>query len=110
MVSSSTGFCGSRWDRKQTAPVGSFKANRFGLHDTAGNLWEWTEDCWHDGFSGAPTDGRAWLKGGNCSNRVIRGGSWLDHPRFLRSAARTQFLSRSRHEFIGFRIALTLEP
>ncbi len=102
--------CGSRWDRKQTAPVGSFKANRFDLHDTAGNLWEWTEDCWHDGFSGAPTDGRAWLTGGNCSYRVIRGGSWLDHPRSLRSAARVQYYSGSRHEFVGIRIALTLEP
>ncbi len=102
--------CGSRWDRKQTAPVGSFKANRFGLHDTAGNLWEWTEDCWHDGFSGAPTDGRAWLKGGNCSYRVLRGGSWLDHPRSLRSAARTRYHSASRHEFVGFRVALTLAP
>jgi len=101
--------CGSRWDRKQTAPVGSFKANRFGLHDTAGNLWEWTEDCWHKGFNDAPPDSRAWLEDGNCSYRVIRGGSWLDPPRSLRSAARAQYHTESRHEFIGIRIALTLE-
>ena len=62
----------------RTAPVGSFRPNRFGLHDVLGNVWEWVEDCWHDSYAGAPRDGHAWLgdDGGDCSRRVLRGGSW----------------------------------
>src|SRR5689334_17470846 len=69
--------CGSQWDAKQTAPVGSFAANGFGLYDMVGNVREWTEDCYHDTYSGAPTDGSAWIEGGNCYDRVVRGGSFL---------------------------------
>src|SRR5262249_20320982 len=58
--------CGSQWG-KRTALVGSFKPNGFGLYDTAGNVWEWVQDCWHDNYNGAPTDGSAW--GGNCDRR-----------------------------------------
>lgn len=61
------------------APVGSFQANAFWLHDVLGNLWEWTEDCWNDDYTGAPTDGSAW-RVGDCSQRVQRGGS-LGGPR-----------------------------
>ena len=68
--------CGSRWDDEKTAPVGSFPANGFGLHDVHGNVWEWVEDCWHGSYAGAPTDGRAWATGGDCERRVLRGGSW----------------------------------
>ena len=67
--------CGSQWDDKQTAPVGSFAANAFGLYDMAGNVWEWVQDCYHDNYDGAPTDGSAWTSG-DCSLRVVRGGSW----------------------------------
>jgi formylglycine-generating enzyme required for sulfatase activity len=76
-------------NRRKTTPVGSFPANRFGLHDMHGNVSEWVEDCWHDDYTAnAPTDGSAWLEG-NCDGRVLRGGSWEDSPVELRSAART---------------------
>ncbi|MDP7667508.1 MAG: SUMF1/EgtB/PvdO family nonheme iron enzyme, partial [Rhodospirillales bacterium] len=65
------------WDAgPATLPVGSYPANPFGLHDTLGGAWEWTEDCWHESYDGAPTDGRAWTEGGDCRRRVIRGGAW----------------------------------
>ena len=72
--------CGSRWDNSQTAPVGWFGANGWGLHDMHGNVWEWVQDCWNDSYRGAPTDGSAWQQG-NCSRRVLRGGSWYGSPR-----------------------------
>ena len=80
--------CGSRWEGKQTSPVGSFSANAFGVHDVHGNVWEWVEDCEHRHYVGAPTDGSAWTSGGDCSRRVLRGGSWDRNPRNLRSADR----------------------
>jgi formylglycine-generating enzyme required for sulfatase activity len=52
--------CGSQWDNRRTAPVGSFARNAFGLHDMHGNVWEWVEDCWHISYQNAPTDGSAW--------------------------------------------------
>ena len=67
--------CGSEWDNKETAPVGSFPANGFGLYDMVGNVEEWTEDCWHERCYGAPTDGSAWTSG-DCKTRVVRGGGW----------------------------------
>lgn len=99
--------CGSEWDKQQTAPVGSFKANAFGLHDTAGNVWEWTQDCWHANYNNAPNDGSAWLDkdGDDCSRRVIRGGSWDYYPQFLRSADRYWDYSDAAYIGLGFRIA-----
>ena len=82
--------CGSQWDNKQTAPVGSFAANGFGLYDTVGNVWEWTEDCHHNNYNGAPVDGTAWT-GDDCSSRVVRGGSWLYGPPDLRAAFRGKY-------------------
>ena len=67
--------CGSQWDGKQTAPVGSFDPNGWGLHDLHGNVWEWVQDCWNGSYQGAPTNGSAW-ESGDCSRRVLRGGSW----------------------------------
>jgi formylglycine-generating enzyme required for sulfatase activity len=102
--------CGSRWDNRQPAPVGSFPANAFGLHDMPGNVWEWVEDCWHDNYDGAPTDGSAWIAGGDCTRRVVRGGAWHDGPRDLRSANRGWYPSHSRYDHVGLRIGRTLIP
>jgi formylglycine-generating enzyme required for sulfatase activity len=63
--------------RRKTTPVGIFLPNRFGLYDMHGNVWEWCQDVWHDNYEGAPTDGSAWMEGGNQQRRIIRGGSWL---------------------------------
>lgn len=79
--------CGSRWDGKQTAPVGLFGGNAFGLHNMHGNVEEWVEDWWNDNYAGAPADGTAWTRGYR-ETRVVRGGSWNGNPRFLRSANR----------------------
>ncbi len=101
------GDCGSQWDGKQTAPVGSFKSNTFGLHDTAGNVWEWVQDCWHENYINAPADGSAWgdANGGYCSTRVVRGGSWVSNPQNLRSADRDRDVTEDANFNLGFRIA-----
>jgi formylglycine-generating enzyme required for sulfatase activity len=99
--------CGSRWDNKQTAPVGSFAANAFGLHDMLGNVWEWTADCWNESHSGAASDGSARMTG-ECSRRVLRGGSWSGHPRYTRSAIRGGDTADVRLVLNGFRVARTL--
>ena len=90
-----------------TAPVGSFRSNDFGLYDVLGNVFEWLEDCWNDSYSGVPTDGTAWTAG-DCGLRVLRGGSWDNAPRIIRSAYRYRFGSGNRHFNIGFRVARTL--
>jgi formylglycine-generating enzyme required for sulfatase activity len=100
--------CGSEWDDRQTAPVGSFEANAFGLHDMHGNVWEWRADVWHDSYAGAPTDGSAWFEGGDQDRRVLRGGSWFSGPRGLRSAYRSGFEPGLRDVDGGFRVARTL--
>ena len=100
--------CGSRWDGKETSPVGSFSANGFGVHDVLGNVWEWVEDCWHDNYAGAPRDGSAWTSGGDCRVRVLRGGSWSNKPRSVRSAYRSRYPSGGRNSSVGFRVARTV--
>ena len=101
--------CGSRWDDDRTASVGSFAANAFGLYDVHGNVWEWVQDCWNGSYAGAPRDGRAW-ESGECSRRVLRGGSWDNYPRYLRAADRYWDVTGSRDDVAGFRVARTFTP
>ena len=101
--------CGSRGDERQTAPVGSFAANPWGLHDMHGNVWEWVEDCWNDSYAGSPRDGSAW-RSGNCAERVLRGGSWNGFPSDLRAAYRDRSTTGFRYFEDGFRVARTLAP
>jgi formylglycine-generating enzyme required for sulfatase activity len=92
-----------------TSPVGSFAANGFGLYDMQGNAWQWTQDCYHDSYTGAPSDGGAWTAG-DCGRGVIRGGAWSDYPVFLRSANRIWCTTDFRFYDLGFRVARTLTP
>jgi formylglycine-generating enzyme required for sulfatase activity len=101
--------CGSDWDNKQTAPVGSFAANRFGLYDMVGNVSEWIADCWRDDYRGALRDGSASAVA-ICHARVIRGGSWQSAQVDLRPRFRTWVPALTRNESIGFRVARTLSP
>ncbi len=89
-------------------PVGSREPNAFGLHDMLGNVWERTEDCWRPHYEDAPTDGSA-RTDGDCDLRVVRGGSWVNLPQFLRPAARFRYSTTSRYEFVGLRIARDLK-
>jgi formylglycine-generating enzyme required for sulfatase activity len=102
--------CGSEWDSRRTAPVGSFAPNQFGLYDMHGNVWEWVEDCLHTNYEGAPKDGSAWLAQGDCNHRVVRGGSWAGYPVGLRSALRFWYSSDDHGNDLGFRVARTLAP
>jgi formylglycine-generating enzyme required for sulfatase activity len=86
--------------------VGQFPPNPFGLHDMAGNVEEWVEDCFNDGYQGAPTDGSAWLTG-TCDIRMARGGDYYGVAAYVRSAARNGFSASSRS--FGFRVGRTLE-
>ena len=96
--------------RRKALKVGSFAANEFGLHDMHGNVLEWVEDCWHDNYRSAPTDGRAWTQGGDCDTRVARGGSWLNPAGFLRSAFRNGIDANKRFTHYGFRVARPIAP
>ena len=110
--------CRSRSGDQRTAPVGSFRANDFGLHDMLGNVSEWVDDCWNDNYSGGPSDGRAWISD-ECSRRVRRGGSWYETRGGVRAASRKRCArhdstaiqkcdSRVGSSFVGFRVARTL--
>jgi formylglycine-generating enzyme required for sulfatase activity len=92
---------------RRTTEVGFYPANPWGLHDMHGNVWEWVEDCWNDSYEGAPNDGSAWTSG-DCSRRVLRGGSWNYEPELLRSALRSVDLTGGRDNYVGFRVARTL--
>ena len=95
--------CGSKWDRKSPAPVGSFKPNKFGVYDTAGNVMEWTQDCYHHNYNNAPTDGSAWVDG-SCSQRIARGGAYDTVSDSVRSAKRNKFSPDVSLDNIGIRV------
>jgi formylglycine-generating enzyme required for sulfatase activity len=95
--------------RRKTVPVGSFQANPFGLHDMAGNVWQWVEDCYSDNYRDAPKDGSAYTAS-SCTLRVLRGGSWVSSPRSVRAALRDRSNPGSRYYSYGFRLARTLNP
>lgn len=111
-------YCGSRdvnavaWfdanSGKHQQPVGNKNANAFGLHDMSGNVWEWVEDCYHDNYAGAPTDGSAWMSPCSSSGHVLRGGSWKGDAKNVRVPNRTNATAVSRSSYIGFRLARTL--
>jgi formylglycine-generating enzyme required for sulfatase activity len=89
------------------APVGTYPADKFGLHDMEGNVSEWVEDCWHDNYVRAPRDSAAWVNPG-CERRVVRGGSWGSDPDQVRSAFRVAARTDVRSARVGFRVARDL--
>ena len=93
----------------KTVAVGSYPSNAFGLHDVHGNVSEWTEDCWSQGYAGAPTDSNIRTVG-DCPFRVLRGGSAKDANERVRSASRTQLSVGNRNGRNGIRVARALPP
>jgi formylglycine-generating enzyme required for sulfatase activity len=91
-----------------TAPVGAFKPNRFGLYDMLGNVWQWVEDCYTSSYRDAPTDGTARMSA-DCRLHSLRGGSWNDSAKSLRSASRNGVATEERNNTDGLRVARALE-
>lgn len=101
--------CGSEWDNKLLSPVDAFKPNPFGLYGMLGNAWQWTQDCWHPSYLGAPADQHPWMTGGDCNRHVLRGGSWDNLPQFIRAAARSPGGDGDDYSSLaGFRVARDL--
>ncbi|MGL1889199.1 MAG: bifunctional serine/threonine-protein kinase/formylglycine-generating enzyme family protein [Reichenbachiella sp.] len=100
--------CGSTWDAKKTAPVKSFSAESYGLYDLYGNSYEWLEDCWHVSYNGAPKGGMAW-DDSDCTQAVIRGGSWLSDVKYLMPSYRDKSDKNERSNTVGFRLAQNIE-
>jgi formylglycine-generating enzyme required for sulfatase activity len=94
---------------RETAPVGVYRPNAFGLYDTIGNVWEWTGDCYDDSYRKSPRD-CSQMTSGDSQPRVLRGGGWLNIPRFARSANRYWYSVGDRYYDLGFRVARTLSP
>lgn len=96
-------YCGNANGSSQ--PVGTKLPNAFGLYDTSGNVWEWCEDWWHGDYTGAPTDGSAWILNPDEPFRILRGGSWDHYAQYCRSALRDGVSPSMRDADVGFRIA-----
>ncbi len=99
--------CSGAEKRKYSTVIGQRPSNAFGVHDMLGNVWEWVADCWHKTYSNAEFSHWPWLERneGDCSRRVLRGGSWANAASQLRSAYRLAGKTSSRGELIGFRVA-----
>lgn len=95
--------CGSDWDGRQTAPVGSFKPNDFGLYDVIGNVLEWTVTCFHSSYKNAPTGGQNW-EGGDCSRRMVRSSAYRSFESSLRVTKRNKYNPKTRIDSLGFRV------
>ena len=96
--------CGEQHDPQAPLPVGSFSPNPFGLHDMGGGVDQWVSDCWHKDYNGAPANGASWDRP-NCRERVLRGGSWLSDPTYLRTASRNFYDPAVRYPTHGLRVA-----
>ena len=104
------------------APVGSYRANAYGLHDMLGNVAEWVEDCWHDSYDGAPSDGSAWIRAsgmvqsellekypdGDCAIKIYRGGHWGSTLKEARVSSRVGLGMEIKSDNIGLRIVRQL--
>ncbi|MEY3219124.1 MAG: hypothetical protein RIT27_481 [Pseudomonadota bacterium] len=95
--------CGSQWDGQQVAPVGSFAANAFALHDMIGNVLEWTRTCYRPSYEGAPSSGQDW-EGGNCAQRMVRGSAFNTYPKETRVTKRKSLSPKSYSNNLGFRV------
>lgn len=102
------GFDSSQAATGRTVEAGSLNANGFGLHEVTGNVSEWVQDCYVNNFANTPADGSA-MTGGDCSRRVIRGGSWRGDRADLRVANRSRVTRSIRDRRFGFRIAVDVE-
>ncbi len=98
--------CGTQWDNKMTAPVGSFPPNPFGLHDMTGNVYEWALDHKHYNYNGAPTDASAWIGGDHQNSRIARGGAWPFSAVELKSSTRSWESSDSKNNYLGLRVIM----
>ncbi|APA89249.1 SUMF1/EgtB/PvdO family nonheme iron enzyme [Paraburkholderia sprentiae WSM5005] len=99
--------CGDPWHKEGPENVGTFAANPLGLYDMNGGVWEWTADCWHNSYQGAPVDGHVWDSPG-CEMRVIRGGSWREGGDYMLSATRFKYSAGVRQSQDGFRVVKDL--
>ncbi|MBN3804011.1 SUMF1/EgtB/PvdO family nonheme iron enzyme [Paraburkholderia sp. Ac-20336] len=99
--------CGDPWHKEGPESVGSYMPNPLGLYDMNGGVWEWTADCWHNSYQGAPADGHAWDSPA-CEMRVIRGGSWREGGNYMLSATRFKYSAGVRQSQDGFRVVKDL--